>query len=175
MLMVVLAAALVSASVGPVLGADTFPCTWWKVAFEAPVAFSPPQEIGMDAVALLHPPDSALGKAQMEIALVGVPKEMQESFGNNDTELMNYLKTTFMATGEPAEKKVERTFLGAKVVGDAQSNTIPKETWLELYLVTLSDGDKIAVGFTRDAAMPQEAAESIVDLAARTFKEVPVN
>ena len=66
-----------------------------------------------------------------------------------------------------------RLFLGAKVVGEAQSNTIPKDTELELYLVTLSDGDKIAVGFTRDAAMPAAAGESIIDLAARTFKEVP--
>ena len=98
---------------------------------------------------------------------------MQESFGNNDAEIMNYVKTTFLATSQPAEKKVERTFLGAKVAGEAQSNTIPKKTELELYLVTLSDGDKIAVGFTRDAAMAPEAAEGIVDLAARTFKEVP--
>ena len=77
--LIALAAVMLSALAGPASGADTFPCTWWKVAFDSPVAFSPPQEIGMDAVALLSPPDSGLGQAQMEITLVAVPRKCRRA------------------------------------------------------------------------------------------------
>jgi len=153
-------------------GAETGDQKWWKVSFKTPVAFSSPQKVGLDAVALVHPPESGLGRGQMEITLVGVPKDMQESMGNKDAEVLAYVKATFLASTLPATKSVERSFLGKKVVGGAQSVSIPKKGELEIYLVPLSDGDKVAVGFTRDVAMPKEKAESIINMVAQSFKEI---
>jgi hypothetical protein len=152
--------------------AETGDQKWWKVSFKAPVAFSSPQTIGLDAVALVHPPESGRGKGQMEITLVAVPKDLQESFGNKDAEVLSYVKGTFLASTLPATKSVERTFLGRKVAGEAQTVSIPKQGELELYLISLSDGDKVAVGFTRDVAMPKDKAESIINTVAQSCKEI---
>jgi hypothetical protein len=152
-------------------GAETGDQKWEKVSFKTPVAFSSPQKVGLDAVALVYPAESGLGKGQMEITLVAVPKDMQESMGNKDAEILAYVKATFLASTLPATKSVERSFLGQKVVGEAQSVSIPKKGELELYLIPLSDGDKVAVGFVRDIAMPKDKAESVIKMVAQSFKE----
>jgi hypothetical protein len=108
----------------------------------------------------------------MEITLVSVPKDMQESMGNKDADILSYVKATFLASTLPATKSVERSFLGRKVVGEAQSSSIPAPGELELYLIPLSDGDKVAVGFKRDNAMPKEKAESVINTVAQSFKEI---
>jgi hypothetical protein len=167
--MIVLLLALVTVQIS---GAEPGVQNWWKVSFKAPVAFSSPQKFGLDAVALVHPPESGLGKGQMEITLVAVPKDMQESFGNKDAEILSYVKATFLGSTLPAAKSVERSFLGRKVAGEAQTVSIPKQSELELYLIPLSDGDKVAVGFTRDVAMPKDKAESIINTVAQSFKEI---
>ncbi len=146
--------------------------TWGKISFQTPVDFSNPQKLGLDAVALMHPPDCGLGKGQMEISLVAVPKDMAESLGNKDAEILSYVKTTFLGSAVPAAKTVERSFLGKKVAGEAQTTSIPKKSELELYLVPLSDGDKVTVAFKWDAAFPKEKADSVIAKVAQSFKEV---
>jgi hypothetical protein len=146
--------------------------TWWKISFQTPLAFSSPEKIGLDAAALNHPPESGLGKAQMEITLVGVPKGMAESLGNKDAEILNYVKATFLGAATPATKKVERTFFGKKVAGEAQDTTIPKKGELEIYLIPLSDGDKVALGFVRDAQFPKDKADGVIKAVAQSLKEV---
>ncbi len=153
--------------------AATHTNTWWKVSFDTPVSFSSPKEIGVDAVSLLHPPDSGLGKAGMEIVLIAVPKEMQEAFNDNDTEILNYVKTTFLAVNGPAKEKVTRSFLGTKSAGERHTTTIPQSKSIDVYLLTLADGDKVALAFVRGAAMTEDAAERIGALVASTLKEVP--
>jgi hypothetical protein len=145
---------------------------WWKIAFDTPMRFSPPRETGLEAASFLYPPDSGLGKAGMEISVVAVPKEMQEAFAGNDTEILEYVKTTFLGLSGPAKAKTERTFLGKICSGESHSSTIPKNTIAEVYLFSLADGDKVAVGFVRDGAMPENTSEKIVATAAGSLKEV---
>ena len=146
--------------------------TWGKIGFQTPLDFSAPQKLGLDAVALTHPPDCALGKGQMEISLVAVPKDMAESMGNKDAEVMSYVKITFLGAATPATKTVERSFLGKKVVGEAQATSIPKKSEMELYLIPLADGDKVAVAFKWDAPFPKEKAAGVITKVAESFKEV---
>lgn len=155
-----------------IAGADNAAHKWWKISFEVPVAFSSPQKIGMDAAAMMHPPESAPGKAQMEITLVGVPKDMAESMGNKEADIMQYVKTTFLGHATPATKKVERSFLGKKVVGEAQATSIPKKGELEVYLIPLSDGDRVALGFVRDTAFPKDKADGVINAVAKSLKEI---
>jgi hypothetical protein len=82
------------------------------------------------------------------------------------------VKATFLGATTPATKSVERSFLGRKVVGEAQSTSIPKKGELELYLIPLSDGDKLAIAFTRDAAFAKEKADSIISAVAQSLKEI---
>ena len=89
-------------------GAETSEYKWEKVSFKTPVAFSSPQKLGLDAVTLVHPPESGLGKGQMEITLVAVPKDMQESMGNKDAEIIE-LCQGHVSRLNPAGGKVGRT------------------------------------------------------------------
>jgi hypothetical protein len=166
--LVMLFIALVSV---PISGAANVDQQWWKISFQVPVAFSTPQKVGLDAAALVYPPESGLGQGQMEITLVAVPKDMAESLGNQDAEILTYVKTTFLGATAPVSRSVERSFLGKKVAGAAQSTSIPKKGELEIYLIPLSDGDKVAVAFSRDTAFARDKADSIITTVAQSFKE----
>jgi hypothetical protein len=161
------------AMAAPSQGADTFSHKWWRVGFETPIPFSEPIRLGLGAVALVNPPENGLGQGLMEITLVAVPKDMQESMGNDDKEILSYVKSTFLGTAKPAESDSERSFMGQASKGGIQKTTIPKPGELEIHLVALSDGDKVAVGLTRDANAPVEDARRVMDMLARTFKEIP--
>ena len=43
---------------------------------------------------------------------------------------------------------------------------------MEIYLIPLTDGDKVAVAFSRDAAFAREKADSIITTVAQSFKEI---
>ena len=154
-------------------GADTFSHKWWRVGFDTPTPFSEPIKLGLDAAALVNPPESGPGQGRLEIILVAVPKDLQESMGNNEKEIMAFVKGTFLGATNPAESNVERSFMGQASKGDVQKLSLPKPGELEIYLVPLSNGDKVAVGLTRDLNTPAEDSRRVLDMVARTFKEIP--
>ena len=167
-------AMFLSLSMGPAAwGAETFSHSWGGVGFQTPLAFSKPMDIGMGAVALANPPQAGPGQGGLVITLVAVPKDLQESMGNNPAEVMNYVKSTYLGTAKPAQGARERTFLGQVVKGEVQQMSIPKPGELEVYLVPLSGGDKMAVALTRDQKTPAAEAAKVMDMVAKTFKEVP--
>lgn len=153
--------------------ADTFPHKWWRVSFDTPIPFSEPIRLGMGAVALVSPPDKGLGQGGLEITLVAAPKDLQEGMGDNEKELLTFVKGTFLGATNPAESSAERSFMGQTAKGDVQKTSLPKPGELEIYLVALSDGDKVAVGLTRDLNTPAEEAMKVMDMIAQTFKEIP--
>jgi len=166
--------AFVAISVGSTAwGAEVFKHSWGKVAFETPVDFSKPEEIGMGAVALTSPSDSPQGKGNLVITLVYVPKDMQESMGNNPAAVMTYVKSTYLGTAKPAQRAKDITFLGQVVKGEVQAMTIPKPGELEVYLVRLSGGDKVAVALARGQDIPAAEAAKVMGMVAKTFKESP--
>jgi hypothetical protein len=145
---------------------------WWTVAFETPVPFSAPREIGLDAVALAHPPGSGEGVGRIEIVLAAAPKDMVDGMGMSDEELLGYFKTTFLGLSAPAVRKVERTFLGRTVAGGAQSASIPRARNVESYLIPLSGGAKLFLAVASDAAVPAADIEAVLAALARSLKEV---
>lgn len=151
---------------------EDFQQQWQGVAFSTDIPFSSPRDIGMDAVALTNPPESAPGQALFEITLVAVPKDMLESFGNNPAEVLGYVKSSFLATAKPAERTVERTFLGAPVAGEAQGLNIPKPADLEVYYVPLSGGGGMVVAFSTDPSLDGNQAESVKTKITSSFREV---
>jgi len=146
--------------------------TWWRVSFETPVPFAAPAEIGLDAVALAHPPDTGKGVGRIEIVLAAAPKDMVDGMGMNDDELLGYFKTTFMGLSTPAARKTERAFLGHAVAGGAQSTSIPRARNVESYLVPLAGGAKLFLAVSSDPAVPAADVEAVLAVLARTLNQV---
>lgn len=145
--------------------------TWDKIKFQTLLPFSDPQKIGLEAVVLVHPPDSNPGEEQMEITLVRVSQVLQESLENNDAEVLAYVKTTFFGISEPASLSLKRFILGNELVGESQDINFPRDADLEYYLVPLSDGDKIFMAFKWGLDFPREQVEAVIDTVTKSFKE----
>lgn len=147
----------------PVLATQSYNNTWGKVTFQTPITLSPPMDIGIDAVTLTSP--------TVEITLVAVAKEMQEAFGNSDGDILEYIKTTFIAVSGPPQTTVERIFLGKKYTGEKHTATIPQPKSLELHLLSLKSGDKLALIISHDNSISEDEAEKVAVMIAATLKE----
>ncbi len=101
----------------------------------------------------------------MSLTAVAFPKDS----GMSDAELLDYVKTTFLATSASG-KPVERTFLGKPVKGQALEKKIPAPSSAEIYVVTKKNGDKVVLGFVTSPGFAKEAQEAIAGIAA-TMKE----
>jgi hypothetical protein len=166
-----LRAILLLCSAATFAGAGMNHTSWRTVSFDTPTAMSLPVEIGLDAVTVTEPPDALHGKALMEVSLVAIPKDLRESLENSDSEVLNYVKSTFLGTSKPADKAVERSFLNSKVSGELLSSKIPAPREIEVYLIPLSGGASVAVAFCRGLSVPREKFESLIETVARSFRE----
>ncbi|MFZ1728951.1 MAG: hypothetical protein WBQ23_04865 [Bacteroidota bacterium] len=147
--------------------------SWGSIAFDTPIQFSPPADIGLNAVALVSPPESQSGAGSMEITLVSVPPDMAEGMENDNEMILGYLKSTFLATSKPGKKTAGRSFLTKTVEGETVSSTIPKPSELEYYLVPLSDGAMMLIALRWDSSVTTEDAAAVFAMIAETLKEIP--
>ena len=130
-----------------------------------PIPFSAPENAGLDALRVVHPADAKTGGEKLSLTAVAFPKDS----GMTDAELLDYVKTTFLATSD-AGKPVERTLLGKKVKGQALEKKIPSPSIAEVYVATKKTGDKVVLAFVLSPDFAKEAQEAIAGIAA-TMKE----
>ncbi len=144
---------------------------WGGIAFQTPVVFFAPTEIGMDAVALVFPAEAAPEDAAMELRLVSVPAEMLEGFGGDAAEVLLFVKSAFLGSGASGDRTVERSFLGQSVAGEVQAVTIPRVGTLETYMVPLSGGSHMVLALLRYGTTPEADGEAVLAMLAATLRE----
>lgn len=133
--------------------------------FVSALEFSAPEKAGLDALRVDAPKDARPGAEKMSIMAVRFPKKAVGEGGMSDGELLDYVKTVFLAkTG--AGKPVTREFLGRKARGEAFAKSIPAPALAEVYVVALNSGDKVVLGFTFDPGFAVQAGEAIAEIAA---------
>ena len=135
------------------------------LSFTPPIALSAPARTGLDALLVVHPAEAKAGGEKFSLTAVAFPKDS----GMNDAELLDYVKTTFLATSAPG-KPVVRTFLGKEVTGKSLEKKIPTPSGAEIYVVTKKDGNKVVLGFVFSPGFKAEAETAIAGIAA-TMKE----
>lgn len=160
----VLAAALIGTVPAPAAGPPSAVAVH-GLEFTPPIAFSAPAPAGFDALLVVHPADAKSGGEKVSLTAVGFPRDS----GMSDAELLDYVKTTFLATTSSG-KPIERTFLGKPVKGQALEKKIPAPSNAEIYVVTKRNGDKVVLGFVFSPDFAKEAQEAIAGIAA-TMKE----
>ncbi len=152
-------------------GESLHPVRWDGIAFDTPVAFSAPAEIGLDAVALVSPAEAAPEEAAMELRLVRIPADMLEAFGGDAGLVMDYVKADFFGTTLPGVHATERVFLGRTVAGSSQDTTIPRKGVMETYLVPLSGGAHVAIALWRCDDTSADASEATMSALAASLRE----
>jgi hypothetical protein len=123
--------------------------------------FSAPQNAGLDALRVVHPANAKAGGEKLSLTAVAFPKDS----GMTDAELLDYVKTTFLATSD-AGKPVERTLLGKKVKGQALEKKIPSPSFAEVYVTTKKAGDKVVLAFVFLPSFAKDAEAAISAIAA---------
>jgi hypothetical protein len=150
---------------------QTWSHSWWKVTFETPIEFHGPVEIGVGAVSFMYPAANEHGQAGLEITLVSIPGDLQESLNHETDEIIEFIKGSFLGTTAPFDESIEREFLGSTALGGRQTISIPRQGLLELYIFPLSDGDMMALALTQHADTPMETAREVMDMIASTLEE----
>jgi hypothetical protein len=121
-----------------------------------PVSFSLPESAGLDAVRVVHPADAKAGGEKLSLLAVAFPKDS----GMTDAELLDYVKTTFLATSDSG-RPVERTLLRKKVKGQALEKKIPSPSLAQVYVATKKGGDKVVLAFVFTPGFANEAEAAI--------------
>ena len=130
-----------------------------------PIPFSAPEGAGLDAVRVVHPATAKAGGEKLAVTAVAFPKDS----GMTDAELLDYVKTTFLATSAPG-RKVVRAFLGKEVAGQGLEKKIPAPSLAEVYVVTKKGGDKVVLAFVFAPGFAKEAEPAIAAIAT-TMRE----
>lgn len=141
------------------------------LTFQIPLKLSPPTKAGLDAISFFFPEKAESGKEKFEMMLVFLDKEMIESSGMNDEELLQYVKTTYLGSAKKAEKKTERKALGQTVQGEWQKTGIPRKSTLEIYLIPLKDGSKLSAAFRSYEDMDEKESEKVIKAFFDTLAE----
>jgi hypothetical protein len=102
-------------------------------------------------------------KEFMSISFVLFTQENQENMQMNDTELLNYAKTTFFGTSKPAESFKERIILGKISNGELLTTKIPVASDIEMHIVTPENGEKYCIGFKSIKEMPEAIKSSLIN------------
>ncbi len=158
-------------SMAAVLHAEkSYTYTLHGITFDSNVEFSLPVNAGVDALQMFHPRHAGPGKEKMGITAVLYDRNAQKMMGLGDTGLLNYTRTVFMGSATPG-KPIERVFAGKKVTGQALNKKIPVPTTVEVYVITLSNGNKIGIGFNYTSQLKAEDAQRIIAGIGASMRE----
>jgi len=135
------------------------------LTFNTTIEFSVPAAAGLDALRIVHPKDAKSSAEKMSITAVRFPADAVGAGGMSDAELLEYVKTTFLATSV-AGTQVERTFLTQKIMGEALVKSIPAPARAEVYVVSLKTGAKVVLGFVFAPDFAAQAGQVISEVAS---------
>lgn len=154
--------ALACLCVAALAAAPGHPVRLHGIRFTSPLPFSAPSPAGLDALTVVHPKEARPGTERMSLTAVrfaaGEP-------GMTDGELIEYVKSTFLATTAPGKPQA-RSFLGRKVPGNVVDKKIPAPARAETYLVPLKGGARLVLGFVYAPDFAPQAEAAIAQIAA---------
>jgi hypothetical protein len=126
--------------------------------------FSEPMNAGVDAQMILYPADAKPGNEMLSVTFVNFDKTAQDAMQMNDSELVEYVKSTFLATSKPAEAEIERNILGQKAKGQKLTKKIPVPSGVEVYLIPGPDDCKLSIGVVTSQPGTDESEKIISEL-----------
>jgi hypothetical protein len=105
-----------------------------------------------------------------EVVFFVVPTAMREAMLDQKA-VLNYGKSTYLASAEPGTEEVKRTFYNKEITGEKQKTTIPEPSVVESYVVELPSGKWLFIGARYKESFSKETAESIISGVLNTLRE----
>jgi len=113
---------------------------------------------------------SVTNSSVLRVIFYRFPKGAQKVMGGK-SGLMQYGKTTILATAKPAKKIVKRKFFKKKIKGEVLRMSIPTRSYAEAYVIPIPGKKQyLFLGIKADASYPPEKVEKIISLIAKSLK-----
>lgn len=145
-------------------GIKMFTTTLSGIEFKTSHEFSEPLKAGLDTYLLTYPKSVKPEDEKMSLTLAFLSAKAQKEMGMTDSELLQYAKTTFLATSKPGNPQ-KLDFFGKSVSGEILQKKIPAPSTLEVFLLPLKNGDKMVIGFSYAGSFAAEAKKIILEIS----------
>jgi hypothetical protein len=143
-----------------------------SVIFEAPPGFSDIQSLGGETKGVTFP--AAAGSRRVAVRLLELQPDVLGMTSLGPREFSEYVRYRFFGiTGRPQSYQTRR-FMGQSVTGEVlvQSQS-GSTTYLELYLVPLTQQRQLAIAFETDTEMPVGILEQTIQTVSSSLREDP--
>jgi len=143
----------------------------YNIKFESDLEFSTPLKTGVSALSLIYPKKSTLSKAKFIVTMILYSKEMLVRMQMDDSKLLNYTKSVYLGIALPAKKYITREIFKKAVKGEFLSKKIPVQCNVEVFLISLNNGLKLALAFEYFPEISQVEAERIIAKIVNTMQQ----
>lgn len=139
--------------------------------FRSPLPLSVPQEVGLDALLVAHPPQAKPGEVLFSLTVVRFPPEVTDTkAGMTSAELREYVKVVFLAGRRGDGQPLRRRLLGEWVEGESFTTSIPTPSHGEVFALRRRDGDSVALGFKMRQDW-REQGEALIDAITASLQD----
>jgi hypothetical protein len=144
------------------------------VIFETPPGFSPLQPLGGKTVGVVFPAAATAQTRHVSVRLLEIQPSALGLSTLGSRELSEYVRFSFWGLTTPPQSRQTRRLMGQEVTGDVLMQ--PKNggmSYLEFYLVPLTQERQLAIAFEADTELPVAILEQTVQTVCATLREDP--
>lgn len=144
------------------------------VTFTAPAGFSPLQPLGGETVGIIFPAAAAQTR-HVSVRLADLSPTARGIASLSPRDLAEYARFNFFGISNPPQQTQTRRFLGQSVTGDIlmQSNRNGGTSYIEFYIVPLSEQRQVAIAFEVDTELPLSLLENTIKTVTESLRELP--
>jgi hypothetical protein len=144
------------------------------VMFETPPGFSPLQPLGGKTVGVVFPAAATAQTRHVSVRLLEIQPSALGISTLGSRELSEYVRFSFWGLTTTPQSRQTRRLMGQEVTGDVLMQ--PKNggmSYLEFYLVPLTQERQLAIAFEADTELPVAILEQTVQTVCATLREDP--
>lgn len=144
------------------------------VTFTAPAGFSTLQPLGGETVGIIFPAAAAQTR-HVSVRLADLSPTARGIASLSPRDLAEYARFNFFGISNPPQQTQTRRFLGQSVTGDIlmQSNRNGGTSYIEFYIVPLSEQRQVAIAFEVDTELPLSLLENTIKTVTESLRELP--
>jgi len=111
---------------------------------------------GLDAQSFIYEQNN---NEVFSVTYVYFSEQTYQNMQLGESELLNYVKSTFLGITKPPISNLERQILGKKSIGEIFISKIPVASDIEIHLINLQNNDKICIAFKTTKDLTEKVRE----------------